>query len=127
MPTARAAPGAAAFAGRIHVAGGETPQLFDVHEVYDPEENQWTTATDMPVPRHGIAAVTLDEGVLFPGGGLVQGLDPASHVDKFVPAAPPPVPALSITALAALGAGLLLSGSLVFGRTPRPSKQPNRE
>jgi hypothetical protein len=34
MPTARAAMACAYLDGRIYCAGGETPQLFSVNEVY---------------------------------------------------------------------------------------------
>lgn len=101
MPTARSATGCAAFGRRIIVAGGEIPTLFAVNEIYDTALNSWMTAASMPVPRHGIAAVTLDdrgvpnrEGrrgdrlgspVLMPAGGTVQGLQPTTHVDAFIP------------------------------------------
>ena len=39
----------------------------------------------MPLPRHGIAAVTLDDAILLPAGGTIQGLGPTVRVDRFVP------------------------------------------
>jgi hypothetical protein len=77
--------GCAAFGRRIIVAGGEVPMLFRVNEIYDTATNTWPSATPMPVPRHGVSAVTLNDGVLMPAGGTVQGLLPTTHVDKFIP------------------------------------------
>jgi N-acetylneuraminic acid mutarotase len=113
MPTARAAAAVAAFGSRIFAAGGETPELFAVHEVYDVATNAWSNAAAMVIPRHGIAAVTLDDRILTPGGGTIQGLQPTSAVDSFVPpaaAAPPvcpPAPDACRTPAVA-GRGLLL-------------------
>ncbi len=85
MPTARSATGTAAFAGRIYVMGGEVPQLFDVNEVYDIATDTWSTAAPMPVARHGVAAVALEERIFLPAGGTVQGLQPTTHADSFLP------------------------------------------
>ncbi len=45
----------------------------------------WNAAHSMPIPRHGIAAVALDDRILLPAGGVVQGLVPTALVDSFVP------------------------------------------
>jgi hypothetical protein len=42
----------------------------------------------MAVPRHGVAAVSLADNIFAPGGGTVQGLQPTSYVDRFVPDPP---------------------------------------
>jgi len=85
MPTARAASATAAFGVRIFVAGGETPMLFAVNDVYNVVSNSWTCQAPMTTARHGIAAVTLDDRILTPAGGTVQGLRPTNHVDSFIP------------------------------------------
>ena len=85
MPTPRSAMAACEFEGRIIVAGGELPQLFAVNEIYNPVTNQWTCQEDMAIPRHGVAAVTLDDRILVPAGGVIQGLDPTTEVDSFIP------------------------------------------
>ena len=85
MPTARSACALATFDDRIFAMGGEIPQLFDVNEVYDPATNSWSCQANMPFARHGIAAVTLDDRILTPAGGLIQGLQPTTFVDSFVP------------------------------------------
>jgi hypothetical protein len=55
-----------------------------VHEIYDPATDAWTIGPSMPLPRHGVPAVALGDRILVPGGGIVQGLEPTSHVDAFV-------------------------------------------
>jgi len=85
LPTARSAAAVATFDDRIFVMGGEIPRLFDLNEVYDPTTNTWSCQAAMPFARHGIAAVTLDDRILTPGGGLIQGLQPTTFVDSFVP------------------------------------------
>ncbi len=115
MPTSRSATTAAALGDRIHVAGGEAPVLFAVHEVYDVAIDTWSCLEPMAIPRHGIAAVGLDDRILAPAGGIIQGLLPTSAVDSFIP------PALgdldgdgSVSTIDLL---LLLS---VWGPCPRP-------
>ena len=85
MPTPRSAMAVAAWGGRIYVMGGELPILHSVNESYDPSTNAWVTGPPMPLPRHGAPAVTLDLGILIPGGGTVQGFKPTTETDEFVP------------------------------------------
>lgn len=77
--------GTGTVAGRVYVMGDEVPQLFAINEVYDPQSNTWTTAAPLPVPRHGMPAVRLAGGLILPGGGTVQGLQPTTHVDAYEP------------------------------------------
>jgi hypothetical protein len=65
--------------------GGEIPILHDANEMYDIASNRWTCLEPMPVPRHGVAAVPLGGRVFTPAGGVIQGLDPTTHVDSFMP------------------------------------------
>jgi hypothetical protein len=95
--------------------GGEVPQLFDVNEVYDPLTDSWTTALPMPIPRHGIAAVALDDRVLCPAGGTVQGLQPTTAADSFVPQMPG-VPTASGWGVAALALMLAGAATVVLAR-----------
>lgn len=85
MPTARSALFMETLGTKIYAAGGEIPQLFATHEIYDVATNTWTCAPSMAIPRHGIAAVSLDEVILAPGGGVIQGLDATNRMDSFVP------------------------------------------
>jgi hypothetical protein len=88
MPTARSATVLGAVAGFIYAAGGEVPNLFAVNEAYNITSNQWDTRAPMVVPRHGVAAVSLADNIFAPGGGTVQGLQPTTYVDRFVPDPP---------------------------------------
>lgn len=86
MVNARAAMVMAPWGSKIYCAGGETPMLFAVNEVYDILTDTWSLDTEMAIPRHGIAAVTLESGVFAPAGGVVQGFTPTNAADLFVPA-----------------------------------------
>jgi hypothetical protein len=46
----------------------------------------------MAIPRHGIAAVTLDDRIFTPAGGVVQGLQATAAADAFVPGDEPRFP-----------------------------------
>ena len=119
MPTARSATATAALNGKIYVAGGEVPQLFAVNEIYDVETDTWESAAPMPIPRHGLAAVTLDDRILAPAGGIVQGINPTNAVDSFVPPRPAAVPAVSNIGLVVMVALLLGAGAFVLARRQR--------
>lgn len=45
----------------------------------------WSCMEPMPLPRHGVASVALEDVILVPGGALIAGLAPTDHVDVFVP------------------------------------------
>jgi N-acetylneuraminic acid mutarotase len=85
MTNTRSAVFLAAWGSKIYCAGGEAPMLFDVNEVYDVITDTWGDALTMAVPRHGLPAVVIPSGILAPGGGVIQGLDPTNHTDLFVP------------------------------------------
>lgn len=75
MPIARSALGAAVFAGRIYVAGGEyqDPHMmatFRAVEAYDPASNTWTEMTPMPVSRHGLAVGLIGNHLHVIGGDV---------------------------------------------------------
>ncbi len=79
MPTPRGALAVAVVDGRIHTFGGtvaegsESPEgegvevasdgSVNVHEVYDPASDTWSSAPPMPTPRNHHAAVTLGSRV----------------------------------------------------------------
>jgi hypothetical protein len=52
---------------------------------YDPSSDQWSQAAPMAIPRHGVAAVSLGDRMIVPGGGIVQGFGPTDAVDAFIP------------------------------------------
>jgi hypothetical protein len=66
IPTPRFAYAAAAVRGRIHVVGGLG--AGSVHEVYDPENDTWYRAPDLPVSVHHAWAAAVRDW-LFVGGG----------------------------------------------------------
>jgi N-acetylneuraminic acid mutarotase len=62
--------------GRIHAIGGRfnTPaENTDMHDVYDPASNTWTTAAPLPTPRSGVAAVVYRGLILVDGGECNNG------------------------------------------------------
>ncbi len=86
LPTARSGIGAAVLHGRIVVLGGEVNPaaangVFPHVEMYDPATDTWLRLADMPVPRHGIWAVTLGPRIYVPGGATVAGFRASDHHD----------------------------------------------
>ena len=94
--------------------------LFDVHEVYDPSDDAWSIAPAMPIPRHGVAAVALDNGFLTPAGGTVQGLAPTAAVDVFIPAVA--VPTVSMSGRVSMLLLLLVAAGIVADRSVKAER-----
>jgi len=85
MPTARSAMASGTYDGRIYVSGGEGQdtrmmQTFRAFEAFDPATNTWSVLPPMPVPRHGLAGVAIDNRVHFVSGS-VQSAGTGVHVD----------------------------------------------
>ncbi|MEM9664623.1 MAG: kelch repeat-containing protein [Bacteroidota bacterium] len=78
MPQAQGGLAAAALEGRLYVFGGE---FFDregggVYReswVYDPATDAWSPIAEMPVPRHGLGAVTVGNEVFVIAGATEAG------------------------------------------------------
>lgn len=71
MPTARDHFIAGTINGKIHGIGGRARDLFafrNVHEVFDPATQEWSTAAPMPTARGGFIAAVLDGELLIMGG-----------------------------------------------------------
>lgn len=69
MATYRSGAAAAAWAGRLHVVGGETPSGGPaVHEANDPARDRWEILAPLPPLRAGAAAMGSDGGRLVIGG-----------------------------------------------------------
>ncbi len=67
----RTDPGVAVLNGRIHVVGGrssDSPRTTD-HFAYDPEQDEWFRAPDLPMPHVGLFGVEVDGELWFMGGG----------------------------------------------------------
>lgn len=87
MPTARSGHAAAAIDGRLVVIGGEVDdrnppnRVFDEVELYEPETDRWVSLPPMPVPRHGMGAVTAGGAVYVPGGAFRAGFGASARND----------------------------------------------
>jgi len=86
LPTARSGIGAAVLHGRIVVMGGEVDPMapsgvFPHVEMYDPATDSWMRLADMPVPRHGIWAVSIGPRIYVPGGATAAGFAATAHHD----------------------------------------------
>lgn len=90
MPTARGGLSTGIVGSTIYTFGGEgdpntTSQVFPQVQAYDTIENAWTNLPDMPVPRHGTFAASVDGRIYIPGGGISIGANPTSRFDVFRP------------------------------------------
>jgi hypothetical protein len=83
MPTARGGLAAAASAGFLYAFGGESPGVFPHTEEFDPALNRWRRVADMPTPRHGMGAVTVDDVIHLIGGGTREGFGASSAHEVF--------------------------------------------
>jgi N-acetylneuraminic acid mutarotase len=78
LPEAQGGIAAAALGGRLYVFGGEFfgPDGSGVHErswVYDPATDSWQEIAPMPVPRHGLGAVTVGDAIYVVAGAAEAG------------------------------------------------------
>jgi len=91
LPTARSGIAAVSFrlrgsGPRIYVFGGESPEgTFDVVEVYDPDQDVWTTGPSMPTARHGLGAAVVGDTIYVIGGGERPGLSVSGANEAFTP------------------------------------------
>lgn len=77
MPTARGGITGGAVGSSFFAFGGEcnpdtSNGIYPQAEAYNLGSKEWTKLSDMPVPRHGTAAVAVGNRVYIPGGGLQQ-------------------------------------------------------
>jgi N-acetylneuraminic acid mutarotase len=83
LPSARSGHGMCWLNGRFWCMGGEgrlfdaqnrpIDQVFGTLESYDPEADSWLSHAPMPIPRHGMGAVTIGEWIYVAGGGPIVG------------------------------------------------------
>jgi N-acetylneuraminic acid mutarotase len=62
--------------GKIHVAGGRfgaSTEKTDMHDIYDPKTNTWTSGPPLPTPRSGLAGTVYKGLFLVLGGELPPG------------------------------------------------------
>ena len=78
MPNAQGGLAAAVLDGKLYAFGGEFfgPGGGGVHPecwVYDPRADKWSSIPAMPVPRHGLGAVTIGDAIYVIGGAARAG------------------------------------------------------
>ncbi|MEM7417307.1 MAG: kelch repeat-containing protein [Gemmatimonadota bacterium] len=89
MPNAQGGIAAAALDGRLYVFGGEYFESGGggVHREsweYDPSTDTWAEITAMPVPRHGLGAVTVgDEIFVIAGAAQVSSNETTNRLSAF--------------------------------------------
>jgi N-acetylneuraminic acid mutarotase len=90
MPTPRGGVSTGVVGTKIYTFGGEGDEsvesgVFNEVEAYDVVTDSWSSAGTMRVPRHGTYAVSVGDRIYIPGGGILEGGDPVSDFDVFVP------------------------------------------
>ena len=78
MPNAQGGIAAAALDGRLYVFGGEFfgsggGGVYSESWEYDPGTDKWSPIADMPVPRHGLGAVTVGKEIFVIAGASQAG------------------------------------------------------
>jgi N-acetylneuraminic acid mutarotase len=117
MPSKRASLAAAVVNGNIYAIGGyDGRSVLDTVEVYDIQNNQWTTAAPMPTARRDLAAVVLNGKIYAIGGydgksslNLVEVYDPSTQVWS---TAPSPLAARTQFGAVALNGFVYLMGGI---------------
>jgi hypothetical protein len=92
IPTPRGGTSGAALGGRFFLFGGEgnpatASRVFPDAEAFDPGDGtgmgSWETMPEMPIPRHGLGAVSLDGRIYLPGGGIRTSYSPVDENAAF--------------------------------------------
>ncbi|MBJ6137700.1 kelch repeat-containing protein [Marinobacter litoralis] len=86
MPTGRRTMSVGVIGGKIQVAGGEfnannTTGVFEQNEEFDPTTNTWRPLTNVPTPKHGAAAATINGTLYIMGGGATAGSSYTSSME----------------------------------------------
>ncbi|MEO0465214.1 MAG: kelch repeat-containing protein [Pseudomonadota bacterium] len=91
LPQGQGGLAAASLGGKLYAFGGEYFQpspggVFSESWVYSPNEDAWSSIPEMPSPRHGLGAVTLNDEIYVIGGALgVGGQETSARVEIFTP------------------------------------------
>ena len=85
MPEAEAGIGCAVLHGSIYVFGGEYFDdagggVFQKVWRYEINRKRWSEATVMPVPRHGLGAVSFEDAIWLIGGAGEAGAKDTRHI-----------------------------------------------
>jgi N-acetylneuraminic acid mutarotase len=78
----------ASRSGAIASGNAASPNgTFEQNEVYDPRTDRWETLAPMPTPRHGVAAVPIDDQIYVIAGADRQGYGAVRSLEVYtVPA-----------------------------------------
>jgi N-acetylneuraminic acid mutarotase len=129
-PTARNSAAGAVLDDKLHIVGGRLSvgssiRNLAIHEVYDPETDQWSMRAPMPLAQGGLAAAALDNRLYAFGGEFFDAssgvheeawvYDPGA--DSWQAVAPMPVPRHG------LGAVTLADGIHLIGGATRPGAE----
>jgi N-acetylneuraminic acid mutarotase len=92
IPTAVFSPAAGATTGllapkRIYVFGGQVDAniVTNLTQVYDPENDTWTTGTPMPTPRWSLGVAVVDDELYVIGGKTGEGNNFSAVNEKYTP------------------------------------------
>lgn len=91
MPQGQGGLAAASVGDKLYAFGGEFFQpspggVYAESWVYSANEDSWAPIPDMPSPRHGLGAVTLNDEIYVVGGALgVGGQDTSAILEIFTP------------------------------------------
>ena len=90
MPQGQAGLAAASVNGNLYAFGGEYFDngggVYPEAWAYDPSADAWSSIPDMPHPRHGLGAVTIDDEIYVIGGALeASGNQTSPLVEIFTP------------------------------------------
>lgn len=91
MPSAQGGIAAAAVDGRLYVFGGEFFNsggggVYRESWKYNPATDDWSPIADMPVPRHGLGAVTIgDEVFVVAGASQAGGSGTTNRLSVYTP------------------------------------------
>ncbi|MEM9439754.1 MAG: kelch repeat-containing protein [Pseudomonadota bacterium] len=131
-PTARNSAAGAILDDKLHIVGGRQSVVggirnVDVHEVYDPRADIWSTRAPMPQAQGGLAAAAFNNklyafgGEFFDKGSGVYkeawAYDPLT--DNWKPVAPMPIPRHGLGAAALAGGIHLIGGAIAAGAKGR--------
>lgn len=95
MPRLQCETVAVSLDGRIHIASGRAPKGesnrdwndqgdIDLHQVFDPATNRWTTAAPCPEARNSATGAVID-GMFYLAGGRRVGEGNSARLDRYDP------------------------------------------
>ncbi|SMD46299.1 Por secretion system C-terminal sorting domain-containing protein [Aquiflexum balticum DSM 16537] len=88
IPTPRAGAVVANFQNKLFVAGGEIPggdntDALDITEIFDPQEQTWTTGPRLNFKRHGTQGIVSGDGLFVAAGSPIRGSGNQKNMEFF--------------------------------------------